>query len=282
MALIPPEYLNTVVALGRPSESDSVQYTASGFLYGYPTGLDPEDGRQWYRTYLITNLHVVQGEKKLMIRFNRPMNQASSIFPLELYGSNGIPVYTTHPEGADVAAIPISVKVLREQNIEFGVFQGDQHTLPREKARASGISEGDGIFVLGFPLGLAGQERNYTIVRQGVIARIQDWLRDEVSQFLIDASIYPGNSGGPVLTKPEGVHINNTQSYMRCSLIGMISSYLPYQEYAVSEQTGRRRMMFEENSGLAIVEPIDKIHETVKLAVDDRNQVAQSASKPET
>ena len=47
----------------------------------------------------------------------------------------------------------------------------------------------------------------------------------------------------------------------------MVSAYIPYEEFAVSEQTGERRMVFQENSGLAVVIPIDVIQETVDHAL---------------
>ena len=84
---------------------------------------------------------------------------------------------------------------------------------------------------------------------------------------LIDSFIFPGNSGGPVVTKPEQIRITNTQSIMSSLLIGMVSSYIPYEEVAISEQTGKRRMVFQENSGLAVVVPIDVIQETVDHAL---------------
>ena len=84
---------------------------------------------------------------------------------------------------------------------------------------------------------------------------------------LIDSFIFPGNSGGPVVTKPEQISITNTQSIMSSLLIGMVSSYIPYEEVAISEQTGKRRMVFQENSGLAVVVPIDVIQETVDHAL---------------
>ena len=54
---------------------------------------------------------------------------------------------------------------------------------------------------------------------------------------------------------------------MSSLLIGMVSSYIPYEEVAISEQTGKRRMVFQENSGLAVVVPIDVIQETVDHAL---------------
>ena len=38
----PPEFLNTVVALGRPTESGTVQYTATGFLFRLSYFLESE------------------------------------------------------------------------------------------------------------------------------------------------------------------------------------------------------------------------------------------------
>ena len=85
---------------------------------------------------------------------------------------------------------------------------------------------------------------------------------------MIDASVFPGNSGGPVLLKPEVTRIQGTKANERCGLIGMVSSYLPYKEIAICTQTERPRMIFEENSGLGVVVPHDLIQETVKVASD--------------
>ena len=52
----------------------------------------------------------------------------------------------------------------------------------------------------------------------------------------------------------------------------MVSAYIPYREIAVSTQTDRPRMIFEENSGLGVVVPYDLILETVKSAVDKLKQ----------
>ena len=197
------------------------------------------------------------------------MGAGANVYPLPLREPDGSASWTVHPEAdVDVAVLGINPNKLKQDGIEYSWFQGDEHTFTLAQARTNGISEGDGVFVLGFPLGEAGDERNYAIVRQGIIARAQDWLKGDAQIFLIDASIFPGNSGGPVLLKPEVTSIKGTKSNKRCVLIGMVSSYLPYQEVAVSEQTGRRRMIFEENSGLGIVVPHDVIQETIRVEAE--------------
>lgn len=262
MALIPPKYLNAVVALGIPIEENEVRYIATGFLYNPPLRKRPYDREQHFEVFLVTNRHVVEGSDVIVARFNRPLNNPSQIFPIASKAEDGSAQWTTHPRGADVAVIPIPMEILEQYGIGVEVFQGNENVISREEA-SQRISEGDGVFVLGFPMGLAGEERNYTIVRHGTIARIQDWFQGN-PDMLIDSFIFPGNSGGPVVTKPEQIHITNTQSIMSSLLIGMVSSYIPYEEVAVSEQTGQRRMIFQENSGLAVVVPIDVIQETVR------------------
>lgn len=267
MALIPLGYLNAVVALGIPTEENTVQYIATGFLYGHPSREESNDRDQNFKVFLVTNRHVVEGSDVIVTRFNRPLNRPSQIFPIESRATDGSMQWTIHPGGADVAIIPISIDILEQYGIEVEVFRGNENAISLEEARQL-ISEGDGVFVLGFPMGLAGEERNYTIVRHGTIARIQDWFQGNPN-ILIDSFIFPGNSGGPVVTKPEQVRITDTQSIMRSLLIGMVSSYIPYEEIAISEQTGRRRMVFQENSGLAVVVPIDVIQETVDYVLSN-------------
>ena len=103
--------------------------------------------------------------------------------------------------------------------------------------------------------------RNYVIVRQGVAARIRDWYDGQADTFLIDASVYPGNSGGPVIAKPTMFSYVETRSHPK--LIGMVSGYVPFQDVARSDQTGELVSVSTENSGLAEVVPIDKVNETI-------------------
>ena len=276
MALIPPAFLNTVVALGSPSEDGAMQYTATGFLYGYPTGRTDETGQPTYWLFLVTNRHVFEKasarDTKIHARFNRPMGADSNIYPIPLKEADGSTIWVLHPRtDADVAVLSLNSQQLEQDGIEFIFFAGDTNVFTLAQARECEVSEGDGVFVLGFPLGEAGEERNYALVRQGIIARVQDWLKGNAQTFLIDASIFPGNSGGPVLLKPELTSIVGTKRNGRCGLIGMVSSYLPYREVAVSQQTGRPRMIFEENSGLGVVVPHNVIEEAITTAVDKLN-----------
>jgi len=98
------------------------------------------------------------------------------------------------------------------------------------------------VHVLGFPIGvlsdqLFGPERSYPVARRGSIAWIRPALDKVNTEFLIDAFIFPGNSGGPVF-KPCRTTVGQGQVETDC-LIGMVKSYMPYTDSALSRQTGQ-------------------------------------------
>lgn len=68
-----------------------------------------------------------------------------------------------------------------------------------------------------------------------------------------------------LLSRPEHISISGTPNNDRANLIGILSAYIPYRETLYSRQTGRDRMIQEENSGLTIVHPVDRIKEVVEI-----------------
>ncbi|WP_312825614.1 hypothetical protein [Epilithonimonas sp.] len=113
-------------------------------------------------------------------------------------------------------------------------------------------------------MGLIGTDRQHVILRNGCIARIRDLFENRNTDFIVDALVFPGNSGGPVILKPEIINIEGTKVNNKAALIGIIKSYIPYQDTAVSLQTKRPRIIFEDNTGLSLVEPVDHIFETIE------------------
>lgn len=113
-------------------------------------------------------------------------------------------------------------------------------------------------------MNLAGIQRNYVIVREGIVARISEMLEGKSSTFLLDSFVFPGNSGSPVVIKPEFTSIVGTKANRNSYLIGVVHGYRSYSDVAVSQQTHRPRIIFEENSGLAEVIPMDRVDETIE------------------
>ena len=260
MALIPPGYMKTIVSLGVADQS--FRHLGTGFLYHHP--LWTEDGLTHYRPFLVTNKHVVDGEVT-HVRFNQP-----KLGSLEIHSISSVTdgQWITHPRGSDVAVIPVidpgPLTVGRNVH-ETEIFLGDLSTPSDDELLT--ITEGIGVFLIGFPLGLIGDDHNFPIVRSGVIARIQDWLEGEKDTFLIDAPAFPGNSGGPVLVRPDRTAIRNTAAVTQAFLIGMVSQSIMSREVAVSAQTGETRVVFVENTGLSRVVPINTVKEALASAI---------------
>jgi hypothetical protein len=78
---------------------------------------------------------------------------------------------------------------------------------------------------------------------------------------------YPGNSGGPVINKPDIVSMPNTASVKKSCLLGIVSSYIIYQDVAISQQTGQPRISFQENSGLANIVPAHILKEWISSII---------------
>lgn len=281
MALIPKFFLDCVVAIGVPTDREANQeqfrWIASGFLYGNFFKKD-EKGEDIYLIYLVTNRHVLNGLKQVLLRFNPTGREPAKAYLLNLVDKSSKKIlWTPHPNpDIDIAVTIINVNLLEEQGIQFAWFYSDKHVATLDKIAELGITEGDFVYTLGFPMGLIGPERNYVIVRSGNIARIQDAIDRRSNEFLIDALIFPGNSGGPVVTKPEAMAISKTKAISSAYLVGVVQSYVPYQDIAISEQTKRPRVIFEENSGLTTVIPID----FVKEAIDTHKETRGKESSP--
>jgi hypothetical protein len=269
MALIPPFFTDCVVAIGTDAAEGERRWIASGFLYGHPL-LDDAKRVADYRVYLVTNRHVLAGLSKAYLRCNPQADKHAREFDLSLFEADK-PLWFTHPdEDVDVAVMPINFDLLQESGMQVAYFQGDQHSATIDALNALGVTEGDFAYVFGFPMGLVGEHRNAVIVRSGTLARVRDTLARTNNIFLVDAFVFPGNSGGPVILKPEAVAIEGTKPQLVPYLIGIVQAYVPYQDIAVSLQTGRPRVIFEENAGLAAVHPVDFIIETIVARVAPR------------
>lgn len=89
--------------------------------------------------------------------------------------------------------------------------------------------------------------------------------RADRDDLLADAFVFPGNSGGPVLYEPpikiKGKGLITSPFINEEHLVGLVSEFLSYSETAVSQQTKRPRVVFEENSGLARIVPADAIRD---------------------
>ena len=269
-AVLPPDYLQCVVSIGVDDlvveeGKQTIRWVtnASGFLYASPLPKkDGEEPRSWL--YLVTNGHVLKGQTQINVRFNSRSGNAAK-YPILLTGPDS-PAVHSHPN-LDLAVIRLNPEVLQKDGVQYKKF-GPENLATREAIAREGIAVGDGVFVLGFPVGIAGIERNFVVAKQGIIARLEATQDPKLTkEYLVDALVFPGNSGGPVVTRPEILAITGTKALSNSYLLGVVYQFIPYTDVAVSKQTNRARITFEENSGLASVIPADYIEETIQMHI---------------
>lgn len=286
-AQIPQSFINSVVALGGerivtgPDGQQALQANGqpahqwftegTGFLYGYLVENDPDVTKRKYEIYLVTARHVVRehvaNNTQLTVRLNATdPTKGIEEFAIPNQNPDGKPTWFYHPNPAiDLAVLRVNFNMLQEKGYAPDWFPNDRSVAGSAKLKELEVMAGDDVFVLGFPMNLAGIQKNYVIVRQGVIARISEMLDHASSTFMIDSLVFPGNSGGPVVLRPVVGAITGTHAQNEAFLIGVVLSYRPYEEAAISPQTGRARILFQENSGLADILPIDYIDEAIRL-----------------
>ena len=271
MALIPPFFFNCVVALGKRESDGEVNWIGTGTLVGRffkKTSLNVNH----YHIFIVTNRHVMENNSSLVVRFNPLNSHPAKDYDIPVIDESGEPVWKSHSNTEiDLAAICLDADFLSDEGISYDYFHSDLHLMPLSQMAKQGMSEGDFIYVLGFPMGIMAPDRQYVISRTGIIARLRDALERTNNDFMIDSMIFPGNSGGPVINKPEIISIEGTNSVPSPYLIGIVASYLTYTDTAVSKQTGQSRVVFEENSGLAVVIPADYVLETIDICFATAN-----------
>jgi hypothetical protein len=268
MSLLPPSFIDSVVAIGNPNAGKETTWLASGFLFG---SLEPQPENGWdsegpkYSLWLVTNRHVSTQLKDTIIRFDA--SNSGNAIEILLNDFKLTKDWVHHPDPTvDISVIPLNVDKLRAFNAKLSFFTEDISSATLSKLKELGVHEGNGGFILGFPLGKVEGPTGSVIARRASIARIRNAYENNSKNILVDGTVYPGNSGGPAIIHPEPIVIQGTSPIQNAYLIGVVASYVPYRDVAISPQTGNTRVIFEENTGLTNVIAVDCLIETISFA----------------
>ncbi len=120
------------------------------------------------------------------------------------------------------------------------------------------------VFFLSFQPGIELESRIGPIIRSGTISRL-----NENRTFYLDGVAFPGNSGSPVFLKPSPLRftekgITLKQDNLGGKFIGVIGAYITYSEIAISVQTRKPRIIFEENTCLSRVWSVNYLKEIIE------------------
>lgn len=259
MSIIPQFYLNAVVSIGR-RVSDEIKWIATGFFALRKAGANGSG-----YPFLITNKHVLINKDAIVIRIRKKDCEDFDTVDVPLK-ENDKYIYVCHPDTTvDIAVLPLNGAYFVEHELAFDCLDIDEHALTSTDLRQEGVDEGSLVHMLGFPMGLVNNSSRMPICRLGCIARMSEAQIKETHSLIIDIQNFSGNSGSPVITRPEIVAIEGTKTFDKSILLGIVHSYIPYSEQLVNSQTNRVVEIRTENSGLALVHPVEYIREIVDL-----------------
>jgi hypothetical protein len=158
-------------------------------------------------------------------------------------------------ESVDLALIPFAfdVNVADVLTIQRGLF------LPLTE-----LPETTDLIFLAFQPTDLRASRVAPFIRGGLVSRL-----NEDGTFYMDGPAFPGNSGSPVFVRPTGTRFTRRgfalgSDPIAFRFVGVVGEYIPYIDVAVSPQTGRPRVSFEENTGLTRVWSADHLDRLIQ------------------
>jgi len=258
MALIPEAFINSVVSIGV-IEEEKTAWIGTGFIVG------KKSISGGHYLYLVTNWHIIEKAKKsnkdrIYIRLREKETKI-----IKKYSLNPNSFNVSVDKNIDIAICSLDAKILQEQIDKLGFFDIDSNAFTSDEFFENGGAEGSSIYMLGFPMGLVGDYSCLPICRMGCVARIDKEELNSTKNMLLDIQNFPGNSGSPIICKGDMFSVEKTKSINKVALIGIVYSYIPYEESLINTQTERVVEIKSENSGIALANPV----EFIKQLIDD-------------
>ncbi|HKR87003.1 MAG TPA: serine protease [Phenylobacterium sp.] len=184
------ELMHATVQLEQPL-GNGTRTVGTGFLISETA----PDGRP--RTVLVTANHVFKQMPGQVARIGYRVANADGSWsyspqPLQIRDASGNELWTHHP-ARDVAAIVITAPAEFAKSAIPEDYLASDDTFTKYQVEA-----GDELMALGFPRGLAANQAGFPILRAGRIASYPVAPAKIFPTFLLDFSVFPGNSGGPV------------------------------------------------------------------------------------
>jgi hypothetical protein len=192
------ELIHATVQLEQPL-GDGTRTVGTGFLIDELT----PDGR--HRTVLITAGHVLNRMpgREMRIGFrvaNKDGSWSYSPKTVPIRDKAGKELWAKHPN-RDVAAMSITAP---EEFAKAAIpvdYLAEDATFNKYSVRA-----GDEMMALGYPRGLAANTAGFPILRSGRVASWPVAPSKVFPTFLLDFTVFPGNSGGPVFMSDGARH----------------------------------------------------------------------------
>lgn len=202
-------------------------YSGTGFFFNLQVD------KEKIAPLLITNKHVVKNMKKGLFRFTKAGTDGNPIYKEHFtisYEDDFEKMWTFHPDdNVDLCALPIIVLTEAAKKLNNPLFyKAFNNSLIPDYDTIQSFDAVEDVIMVGYPNGIWDSANNMPIVRKGITATQIRLDYNNTKAFLIDAAVFPGSSGSPVLLYNKGtftdkngnVNIGKTRIY----LLGIVNS----------------------------------------------------------
>lgn len=217
--------ITTIIESSLTKDGEKYSSQGSGFYYNQVSPSDPnKSGPQWYalnKFWLVTNRHVVlpiiDGVECVPDRFDFFIRENIKGFiqwkPFSLTQVQLLSALKLHKQNEiDVALIDISPYIQGIIN-DISKNPGTQNIyLPTTLSNTNlpesqpiSIDVTSDIIVASYPKGFYDKLNKFPIVKSGIIASAWGSHFNGLPIFQIDAQLFPGSSGGLVISKPTNI-----------------------------------------------------------------------------
>jgi S1-C subfamily serine protease len=257
------QMMQATVQLEQPL-GDGTRTVGTGFLISETT----PDGKA--HVILVTANHVFDKMPKANARIGYRFANADGSWSyspqsLKIRDGQGHPLWTHHPS-RDVAAIAISAPEAFAKAAIPETYLAADDTFSKYQ-----VGAGDQMMTLGFPRGLAANAAGFPILRAGRVASYPIAPAKIFPTFLLDFSVFPGNSGGPVFMSGPARHTASGDNGQSAQDVEFIAGLLTQQVELNSERLD-----------IGIVTNARFIRETISLIKDPAAPVTEVAETPIT
>ena len=237
---------------------------------------------------LITNKHVLAGATSVTFTMPRGQNGEPISAGTRITVTDFSEVtWHGHPrDDVDIAAMkfaPIVGEMVLADAPPFYRAFGSELLLSNVAAQE--LDSIEFVTFIGYPSGLFDQASMLPIARRGQTATpiFNDY--NQLPAFLIDASVFPGSSGSPVLIFDRGMYATRdgeTQVGSRIMLAGVVAAVHTRTVMGEIRITSNAYATFDDMIDLGIVFKSSAIQETVDILFASEGLASPTAPAPET
>lgn len=246
--------------------------TGTGFIINYPA----ENGQ--IRPVLVTNKHVISGATEVALTMpaigenGQPARHGTKM-SLTGFSSSS---WVGHPDsGVDIGVMFFgSVLEAMKNNGAPAFYRAFEPGMLVSQEIANSLDAIEHVTMIGYPNGLFDRSSMLPIARRGQTATpiFNDY--NNLPAFLIDASVFPGSSGSPVVLYDRGTYTTRdgtTHVGTRMALLGVVAAVHTRQVNGTVRMANAGVATFDDMIDLGIVFKASAIQEAVFALFEANN-----------